>query len=101
MSRERVSRVRRLHVSRAKSRGLTPHHRRFLSTRWKCDVCENFICVDCNEIKKDDTHVCDPNAAETMKLLKKVRCFSALTKGGSNNPPVPHRTPSLASSAGR
>ena len=36
-------------------------------------MCENYICVDCNEIKMDDTHVCDPNAAETMKLLKKVR----------------------------
>jgi hypothetical protein len=65
-----------------KPRWRSPHHRRFLSTRWKCDVCENFICVDCNEIKKDDTHVCDADAVETMKLLKKVRCFSALTKVG-------------------
>lgn len=56
--------------------------RGFLSTRWKCDVCENFICVDCNEIKKDDTHVCDPDAVETMKLLKKVRCIRLSQRSG-------------------
>ena len=46
--------------------------RGFLSTRWKCEVCENNICPDCNEIKHADTaHVCDPNNVETVKLLKK------------------------------
>jgi len=42
----------------------------FLSTRWKCDICENNICSECNE-KKDEEHVCDPNAVATVKLLKK------------------------------
>jgi len=59
--------------------------RGFLSTRWKCDVCENYMCVDCNEIKKDDTHACDPNAVETIKLLKKdtkpcVKCGTMIFK---------------------
>jgi hypothetical protein len=59
--------------------------RGFLSTRWKCDVCENYICIDCNEIKKGDDHVCDPNAVETMKLLKSdtkpcVKCGAMIFK---------------------
>ena len=44
--------------------------RGFLSTQWKCDVCENKICHECNEIKEDD-HECVPENVETMKLLKK------------------------------
>ena len=58
--------------------------RGFLSTRWKCDVCENYICSECNEIKGDD-HQCDPEAVETMKLLKKdtkpcVKCGTMIFK---------------------
>ena len=45
--------------------------RGFLSTRWKCQICENNICPDCNEIKHGDEHVCDPNNVETVALLKK------------------------------
>ena len=44
--------------------------RGFLSTRWKCQICENNICSECNEIKGDE-HTCDPNNVETVKLLKK------------------------------
>ena len=46
----------------------------FLSTQWKCEVCDNWTCPDCNEIKEshdDNTHVCDPGNVETVKLLKK------------------------------
>jgi hypothetical protein len=45
--------------------------RGFLSTRWKCQICENNVCPDCNEIKRDDGHTCDPNNVETVALLKK------------------------------
>lgn len=45
--------------------------RGFLSTRWKCEVCENNICKECNGVTKGDTHTCDPNDVETVKLLKK------------------------------
>ena len=45
--------------------------RGFLSTRWKCQICENTICQDCNEIKNGDEHACDPNNVETVTLLKK------------------------------
>ena len=60
--------------------------RGFLSTRWKCDVCENYICAECNEIKVADAeHTCDPNAVETIKLLKKdtkpcVNCGTMIFK---------------------
>jgi hypothetical protein len=45
--------------------------RGFLSTRWKCQICDNNICSECNEVKKGDDHTCDPNNVETVKLLKK------------------------------
>lgn len=45
--------------------------RGFLSSQWKCEVCENKICSDCNEIKDVDEHTCKPENIETMKLLKK------------------------------
>jgi hypothetical protein len=46
--------------------------RGFLSTRWKCQICENNICSECNEIKvSDGEHTCDPNNVETVALLKK------------------------------
>lgn len=47
-----------------------PECRGFLSTQWKCELCENHICHDCNEIK-GDPHTCEPGAVETMKMLKK------------------------------
>lgn len=46
----------------------------FLSSVWKCDVCENWTCPHCNEVKgknKDVEHTCDPNNVETVNLLKK------------------------------
>ena len=42
----------------------------FLSSQWKCDMCENKICSKCNEIKQND-HECDPKNVETVNLLKK------------------------------
>lgn len=44
--------------------------RGFLSTQWKCGTCSKHICKDCNE-EVVEGHECDPNAVETVKLLKK------------------------------
>ena len=44
--------------------------RGFLSTQWKCEVCDNKICHDCNEIKEEE-HECKPENIETMKLINK------------------------------
>lgn len=42
----------------------------FLSTQWKCGMCDTHICPDCNETKEEG-HVCDENAVKTMDLIKK------------------------------
>ena len=45
--------------------------RGFLSTQWKCELCENKICPRCNEIKKYDDHECIQSNVDTVNLLKK------------------------------
>jgi hypothetical protein len=48
-----------------------PDCRGFLSTQWKCNLCERKTCKECNECMStdDDEHKCDPNNVETAKLL--------------------------------
>jgi hypothetical protein len=46
--------------------------RGFLSSQWKCGICEQWSCPDCHELKgpdKDSAHTCDPNNVATAKLL--------------------------------
>ena len=46
--------------------------RGFLSTAWKCGMCDNWACPDCHELKgkdKDAPHTCDPNNVATAQLL--------------------------------
>ena len=45
--------------------------RGFLSTQWKCNLCEKKTCKDCNEciIDTNFEHKCDPNNVETAKLI--------------------------------
>ena len=46
--------------------------RGFLSTVWKCGVCENWTCPECHEVKgarQDTEHVCDPNNVATARML--------------------------------
>lgn len=48
--------------------------RGFLSTAWKCGICENFTCSHCHEVKgksRDSPHVCLQENVETAKLLAK------------------------------
>jgi len=48
--------------------------RGFLSTQWKCGICERWTCPDCHELKgynRDCDHQCDPNNVETAKMLAK------------------------------
>jgi hypothetical protein len=48
--------------------------RGFLSSQWKCGICEQWSCPDCHELKgpnKDAEHTCDPNNVATAKLLAK------------------------------
>ena len=49
-----------------------PNCRGFLSTQWKCNLCNQKTCKECNEcILSTDEHKCDPNNVETVKLLEK------------------------------
>jgi hypothetical protein len=60
----------------------------FLSTQWKCGICETWVCPDCHEIKgnkKDVPHTCNAECLETAKLLSKdskpcPKCGSMCTK---------------------
>jgi len=49
--------------------------RGFLSSQWKCGICELWTCPDCHELKgdkrDDPDHKCDPNNIETANLLSK------------------------------
>jgi hypothetical protein len=48
--------------------------RGFLSSQWKCGICELWTCPDCHELKgatRDCDHKCDPNNVETAKMLAK------------------------------
>lgn len=46
--------------------------RGFLSTQWKCGICELWACPDCHEIKgvsRDSMHICNPDSIASAKLL--------------------------------
>lgn len=51
-----------------------PDCRGFLSTAWKCGLCEKWTCPTCHEIKglsRDEEHNCDPNNVATAELLSR------------------------------
>lgn len=46
----------------------------FLSSQWKCGVCDIYVCKDCFEIigkDKQAEHVCDENTRKTAELMRK------------------------------
>jgi hypothetical protein len=43
--------------------------RGFLSSQWKCNLCNRRTCKECNECILDDEHKCNPDNVETAKLL--------------------------------
>jgi hypothetical protein len=48
--------------------------RGFLSSQWKCGICQQWTCPECHELKghnRDCEHKCDPNNVETAKMLAK------------------------------
>lgn len=60
----------------------------FLSTAWKCGLCEAKVCNKCHEIKKageEDEHVCNPDNVATAELLARdskncPKCASMIFK---------------------
>ena len=48
--------------------------RGYLSTQWKCGLCEKWACHECHVIKgdtRDADHTCDPDTLATAQLLSK------------------------------
>jgi hypothetical protein len=48
--------------------------RGFLSTQWKCGLCEHWVCPDCFEVKgteKNVEHTCKKENIESANLIKK------------------------------
>jgi ribosomal protein S27AE len=48
--------------------------RGFLSTQWKCGICEKWTCPDCHQVKgteRDCEHVCHPDNIATASLLSR------------------------------
>ena len=48
--------------------------RGFLSTAYKCGICEQFTCPDCLVVigkEKNENHVCDENDKKTAEMIKK------------------------------
>jgi hypothetical protein len=59
----------------------------FLSTAWKCGVCEAKVCSKCHEVKTggDDEHMCDPNSVASAELISRdsrpcPKCASMIFK---------------------
>lgn len=45
----------------------------FLSTAWKCEMCENWSCPDCFEVKgldRNAEHICNPDNLATAELIR-------------------------------
>ncbi len=46
--------------------------RGFLSTAWKCGICNIWVCPDCHEVKGEEreaAHTCKPELLETVRML--------------------------------
>jgi len=49
-----------------------PSCRGFLSSEWKCSICDNYTCENCHEIKDNNkNHICNNDTIETVKLITK------------------------------
>jgi hypothetical protein len=62
--------------------------RGFLSSQWKCGLCEKWYCPHCHELKgmtHDAPHQCNPDNVETAKLIRQdskpcPKCHSLIFK---------------------
>lgn len=51
-----------------------PNCQGFLSTAWKCGICDNYTCSECLTVKgqeRDAEHTCKPDDLATAKLIAK------------------------------
>lgn len=48
--------------------------RGFLSSQYKCGICDTWVCPECHEIKqgqKDEDHKCNPDTVQSVKMISK------------------------------
>lgn len=64
---ERATQPRREFIMRCPAEGC----RGFLSTAYKCGVCEKSTCTDCLEVLPDGEHKCNPETVESAKMIKR------------------------------
>ena len=69
-----LDRNRTTHTQRAEFVRACPDSecRGFLSTQWKCGICQKWACPECHEIKgltRDVEHTCNPDNVATARLL--------------------------------
>jgi predicted DNA-binding ArsR family transcriptional regulator len=65
-----------------------PECKGFLSSAWKCGICELWTCPDCHELKgasRDCEHTCDPDKVATARLIAQdsrpcPKCGTMITK---------------------
>lgn len=62
----------------------------YLSTRWKCMICDKWRCNSCHEPKVGDDHKCDPNNVESAKFRMSQtspcpKCGVPIEKAGGCN----------------
>ncbi len=80
-SREMVTRIANLESGRAsipKKKFIMPcsvsNCRGFLSSAYKCEICETYTCSDClcpiGETRNNEQHTCNPNELENAKYIK-------------------------------
>jgi len=61
-----VQRVKRVFIRAC----VSPDCKGFLTSDWKCGICEKTTCSDCHEIKCEN-HECDPSNVETAKIISR------------------------------
>jgi hypothetical protein len=57
----------------------------FVSTAYKCGLCDVKVCKDCHTVKADDAHACDPDAVASVAALRKEarpcpKCAAPISK---------------------
>lgn len=65
-----------------------PDCRGFVSSRWKCGLCEQWTCSECHEIKgafHNSPHVCNPELVQSAKMIQSdskpcPKCHSLIYK---------------------
>jgi hypothetical protein len=62
-----------------------PDCRGFLSTQWKCGICDSKVCNKCLDILEGEDHTCIPENVESVKQLSKdtkncPKCASSIYK---------------------